>query len=76
MRPCNNIEDVKEVWKELPHLASDVIELLEKYLIKDMNVFEWGSGGSTIWIAKRVLKIHSVEASSHWYDFLIEKIKE
>jgi len=76
MKPCKSVEDCKNAWKEIPHLAPVVIKMMDEYLIQSMNVFEWGSGGSTLWISRRVSAIHSVEANSHWYDFLSEKIKK
>lgn len=71
-----DLKGCKRVWKEIPHLAPEVITFLKNYLTKKMTVFEWGSGGSTLWIAKRVKKIYSIEVSYVWYQFLTEKIKE
>lgn len=76
MSQYKNVKDIKQIWEEIPHIAPKVTELLNKYLTKKMSVFEWGSGGSTIWISRRVKIIHSIEADEHWYNFLIEKIKE
>jgi hypothetical protein len=41
---------------------------LESYLKPDMSVFEYGSGGSTLFFAKRVKSVVSVEHDSSWYD--------
>ena len=38
-----------------------VIEWFEQTLTPQMSVFEWGSGGSSIFIAQRVRKVISVE---------------
>lgn len=48
---------------------------LEKYLRKDMRVFEYGSGGSTVYMAKRVQEISSVESDIYWYSKVIKTIK-
>lgn len=50
-----------------PWLTYEAIGWLDNYLTKDMMVFEWGSGGSTIYIAKKVKKIISVEHDAQWY---------
>ncbi len=76
MEHIYDLEGCKRVWKEIPHIAPEVNTFLEKYLTKDREVFEWGSGGSTIWIAKRVKHIYSVEVADAWYQFLTEKIVE
>lgn len=51
----------------IPYFTFQANEWLKKYLKKDMLVFEWGSGGSTIYIAKRVRQITSIEYSDEWY---------
>lgn len=40
---------------------------LKAYLKKNMIVFEYGSGGSTIFISKRVAKLISIEHNRNWY---------
>lgn len=52
----------------IPWLSYGIIELLEERLTKDLNVFEFGSGGSTLWLASRVNKIYSVESDDQWYN--------
>ncbi len=48
----------------IPFLA---IEFLEAILKPDMKVFEWGSGGSTVFFAQRVSRIVSIEHDREWY---------
>ena len=76
MHQCRNLQDVKDHYHDLPHMAPNAIKFLNEYLTKDMVVFEWGAGGSTTWIAKRVKHIYSVENNTNWYKFLIDKVKE
>jgi hypothetical protein len=52
---------------EIPWLNFKSIYFLEKYLKKDMKVFEFGSGGSTIYFSRLVEKVISVEHSNDWY---------
>ena len=44
---------------------------------RPFDVFEWGSGGSTIWFGqKQIGKVYSVEHNLKWYDTVkAEKIK-
>ena len=51
----------------VPWLPFPVIDWLNDHLTKDMVVFEWGSGGSTEYIAKRVKRIISVEHHPIWF---------
>lgn len=55
----------------IPWMNYPVIEFLKERLTSDLLVFEYGSGASTIFFAKRVKKIISVEYDKEWY----EKVK-
>ena len=48
----------------LPHLAT---KFLHETLKPTDIVFEWGSGGSTIFFMKHVLKVISIEHHKEWY---------
>lgn len=60
----------------IPWLNFPTIKYLEKYLHNGMNVFEWGAGGSTIFIAKRVKGVISIEYDYNYYGFLNKKLEE
>lgn len=47
---------------------------LENYLKSDMSVFEYGSGGSTIFISKRVKEVFSMEHDKEWYQIMLKEI--
>jgi hypothetical protein len=51
---------------ELPWISFSAIHVLQKVLKADMNVFEYGSGGSTIFFARRCKSVVSVEDSQQW----------
>jgi hypothetical protein len=51
-----------------PWLSSEVLEFLERHVQPDHRVFEWGSGGSTIFFAERAKQVVSVENWPDWYD--------
>lgn len=48
---------------DVPWWTYRAIDQVEAWLVgrADVRVFEWGSGASTIWLAKRVAHVHSVE---------------
>jgi predicted O-methyltransferase YrrM len=51
---------------ELPWFAYGAIDFLDKHLRPDMDVFEFGSGGSTIFFARRCASVRSVEEHPEW----------
>ena len=52
----------------MPWISFTVINLLDKYLKPEMKVFEYGSGGSTLYFAKRVAKVVSIEHNKNWFE--------
>jgi hypothetical protein len=58
----------------MPWLNFDTKEWLDKNLNKEMVVFEYGCGGSTLYFAPRVKKIISVEHDQAWYAVVKEKL--
>ena len=59
-----------------PFFAFEAVEWLEKFLTKDMKVFEWGSGGSTMYFAKKVKDLTTVEVNPEWYKKVSAVIKK
>lgn len=59
-----------------PWITFSAIEFLEKHLSKNMKVFEYGLGGSTLFFAKRVEQVVSVEHEPEWYYQVSELLKE
>lgn len=55
------------VQDELPWVTFSAIKFLEKTLTKEMIVYEFGSGGSTLFFSKRVKQIYSVEHDRKWF---------
>lgn len=56
-----------EKFRSIPSLALPAICFLEDYLTKDMRVFEWGSGASTIFFTTRARQVISIEHSLEWF---------
>lgn len=53
--------------RETPWIPFRARAWLESYLAPDMRVFEYGSGGSTLYLARRVKELVSVEHDEDWY---------
>lgn len=53
--------------KPTPWVSIKAKEWLDSYLKREMIVFEYGSGGSTIFFAKKVKKIISAEYQLLWF---------
>ena len=51
---------------ELPWFSYGAIDFLENFLRPEMRVFEFGSGGSTIFFARRCARVESVEDDPAW----------
>ena len=53
---------------EMPWFAPAAILRLDEILQLDWIAFEWGSGRSTPWIARRVKFLTSIETSTEWFE--------
>ncbi len=56
----------KKIKARIPWWTPSTIEAVEKILNDRMNIFEWGSGGSTVWLAKRARFVWSMEHGRDW----------
>jgi precorrin-6B methylase 2 len=57
-----------------PWITFAAIRYLEKNLKKDMRVYEYGAGGSTLFFAKRVREVISVEHDPNWRNQVVETL--
>ncbi|HUX98034.1 MAG TPA: hypothetical protein VMV49_00645 [Candidatus Deferrimicrobium sp.] len=64
------------VKKQIPFIPFRAQEWLIRFLKSDMRVFEYGSGGSTLFITKRVKSIVSIEHDKKWYQYINAFLKE
>lgn len=62
--------------RALPWMTYDAIDFLSAICKPDMNIFEWGSGGSTLFFASRCKQVTTIEHDSEWSGFLKEKFEE
>lgn len=51
---------------QLPWYSYAAIDFLQEHLKPDMNVFEYGSGGSTVFFARRTARVFCVEDNAEW----------
>ncbi len=52
----------------IPWITYPSLSFLEGRIGKDLAVFEWGSGNSTLWWADRVMRVVSCEHDKAWYE--------
>ena len=69
-----NDNEPSNLEKGIPRMDNSEIAFLQTYLLKSENVFEFGCGGSTIFISnnQNIKNIHSVDSDIDW----INKVKE
>ena len=62
--------------RALPWLTYDAIDFLESICDNRCRVFEWGSGGSTLFFAQRCANIVSVEHDKRWAHLVKKRLKD
>ena len=60
---------------QLPWISYGAIDFLDGYLKPDMTVYEYGSGGSTLFFASRVARVTSIEHDPRWYSRVQTKLQ-
>ncbi|MBK4728710.1 class I SAM-dependent methyltransferase [Oxynema sp. CENA135] len=60
---------------EVPQIPYTAAKTIQKYLHKNSIVLEFGSGRSTIWLAKQCATIYSVDDNEYWFNRVQEKLK-
>ena len=58
----------RKLYPEKPFYSPSAIRKIESLLNTNSRVFEWGSGISTIWYAKRVKELVSIEHDKTWFE--------
>jgi len=58
----------------IPWFTYSFISYIENRLNKSMNIFEYGSGNSTLYFAEKVNHVISVEHDKKWVENFLEKI--
>jgi len=61
---------------EQPWFSYAAIDFLESFLGPQMSVFEYGSGGSTLFFARRVRTVISTEDNTTWFENVGRRLTE
>lgn len=61
---------------EYPWMPFEAVDWLNSILEKNMTGFEWGSGGSTLFLSNRIKNLISVEHDQEWYSLISKILKE
>lgn len=59
--------------RPLPWVTYSFIDFIKTRLNKDLTIFEYGSGNSTLFYADRVKKVVSVEHDEAWYQHIVQE---
>lgn len=59
--------DLLDPREQVPWITFGAQAWLEQYLQPGTSVFEWGSGGSTLYFARRAHRVVSVEHNPDWH---------
>lgn len=60
----------------IPWFSYPAIDFISQFDLSNKTVFEWGSGNSSIFFAKRCKKVTSVEHDKNWYNISKNKLLE
>ena len=61
---------------ELPWWSLSAIREMDKHLNHSHRVFEWGSGGSSVFLAKKCKELTTIEHDSNWFEQVKTILKE
>ncbi len=72
----NVLHDKTPLELEIPWFSYAAIDFLENFLEPHMTVCEYGSGGSTVFFARRVKSVFSIEDNAQWYELVSQRLKQ
>jgi SAM-dependent methyltransferase len=61
---------------ELPWFSYGAIDFLEAFLQPHMTVGEYGSGGSTLFFARRTKRVFSIEDNPKWFELVSARLQQ
>ena len=74
--PSTHKQAVDAKGEALPWVTYSFIDFIKDRLNKQQRVFEYGSGSSTLFYAKRVAKVVSVEHDENWFNKIVSSKPE
>lgn len=72
----NYISPQSPVDLELPWFSYSAIWFLDQAIKSNMAVYEYGSGGSTLYFSKRCARVISIEDKLEWYERVGQILRE
>ena len=72
----NVINGASPLDLEMPWFSYAAIDFLEKQVTPDMQVCEYGSGGSTVFFGKRAGNVLSIEDNPEWFELVSSRVKK
>ncbi len=69
-----SLKSINKDGEPIPWFSYPFIDFLTPRLSKELTVFEFGSGNSTVFFAKRAKKVTSIEHNKEWYQ-IVNKVK-
>ncbi len=71
-----NGKPVNKKGEPIPWISYSMKDFLEPRLNRNMEIFEFGSGASTLYFSKKVKQVYSVEHDLKWHDNLSKQLPE
>ena len=65
-----SLKSINKDGEPIPWFSYPFIDFLTPRLSKQLTVFEFGSGNSTVFFAERVKKVFSIEHNKEWYQIV------
>jgi predicted O-methyltransferase YrrM len=72
----NILRQTSALELELPWISYEAIDFLSGFVKKEMSVFEYGSGGSTLFFARKAASVVSIEDNTVWFDRVKSRLTE
>ena len=60
---------------QMPWIPYPALDYLQQHLSRDATVLEYGSGGSTLWLAKRAGTVTTVEHDATWHSMVEQELQ-
>jgi SAM-dependent methyltransferase len=81
LRPSYLIPRLRQIafsrrFPDAPWLVESAVFLLESWLKPTDVGLEWGSGRSTVWLARRMKRLITIEADRTWYEEIRKRLRE
>jgi len=75
-RSIETSSTVDKFGNPLPWITYEAVEHFSSILNKNMNVFEYGCGKSTLWLSKKVRTVNTCEHNIEWVHKIKAELKE